>query len=75
VLQMDLDTYESTLVPGAVQFLDTLNTSTTLTVDVPVNSGFVAVFLFIGKCTVAGAAPVWLRDGEVGFGVLDFKFT
>jgi len=75
LLQIDLETYNYQLISSGVQYCDALDQPTDLQVAVPKEVVFMAAFLFVGKCEKVGKSYAWMRDGEVGFGLLDFKLV
>ena len=73
LLQIDLNTYDYKVIGSGVQYCDALHQTIDLQVAVPQEQVFMAAFLFVGKCEKVGKSYVWMRDVEVGFGLLDFK--
>jgi len=75
VLQIDLNTYDYQVVGGGMQYYDAMHQIIDLEVPVPEENVFMAAFLFVGKCSKEGKSYTWMRDVEVGFGLLDIKLA
>ncbi|WP_298118830.1 hypothetical protein [Flavobacterium sp.] len=73
LLQLDLDTYEYQVHSSGKQYCDVLHQTMDFKIDMPITKGFLVALLFVGKCIGEGKSEMWMRDVEVGFGVLDFK--
>lgn len=73
LLQIDLNTYDYQVFRSGMQYCDGTNQTIDLEVQLPDENVFMAAFLFVGKCSKEGKSYAWMRDAEVGFGLLDFK--
>ena len=75
LLQLDLETYEHQVFSSGKQYCDVLHQTMDFKIDVPPTHGMLVALLFVGKCAGKGKSEMWMRDVEVGFGVLDFKMV
>lgn len=73
LLHLDLETYEYQVFSSGKQYCDVLHQTMDFKVEIPQTKGLLTALLFVGKCAGNGKSEMWMRDVEVGFGVLDFK--
>ncbi|MEC4005924.1 hypothetical protein OX283_014740 [Flavobacterium sp. SUN052] len=73
VLQVDLATYDYTVLDTGLQLCERLDAVLDLQIAVPEKSGLMAAFLFANLCDCTSNTLFFKRDVQMGFGILDFK--